>query len=538
LQTGLILCPLDSGEADWLRGVAERVHVKDVAVLLLGEDRIRRNPDAVIQFILRNNLKGVVVVCDPIEGGLTEPLSYAFENAGLGRLAVNYVDIGTLSPGGNAEDQASLLYAIVMVNLVRIEQGFDSDDIVSKSVLTRSGVSRRTLLRSLRRGLRVQTDIPLVLNERCGIRSKGCEHCLRACPFGAITRGDNAVIINERLCTECGACARECPVGAIQSPAISDAQLAAMLNVLAGGESESSKRALLLTCPLGVSKLSEEARSGKRLPLTIIPVSIPCVAAVGGVHYLWSAALGVSMITVCPDKSCQKSVVVLPVAEQARSCGELLRVFAGETASSANIILAGDESIVTNASQMKLASIPAGAELGVPSLSRREATIDALRVMTDNRRDMILPRAGEFIPIFDITVDSESCTLCELCRVHCPDHAIDFLKKETSLSLVFDPERCSGCGICVKHCPEDAVSLSRLGDLSVVVERMRGEKVHDAYAKCAGCGASMGSRRNLESLEKRLKGEGVSEASLRALHLCLSCKQATTVRSTWNEGPS
>ena len=42
-----------------------------------------------------------------------------------------------------------------------------------------------------------------------------CGACADACPSGAITIGDIAVI-DTSVCTECGACIDECPAGAIE----------------------------------------------------------------------------------------------------------------------------------------------------------------------------------------------------------------------------------------------------------------------------------------------------------------------------------
>ena len=42
----------------------------------------------------------------------------------------------------------------------------------------------------------------------------GCEACIPACPFGAISMEDGLAVIGD-TCTLCGACESACPYGAI-----------------------------------------------------------------------------------------------------------------------------------------------------------------------------------------------------------------------------------------------------------------------------------------------------------------------------------
>ena len=79
--------------------------------------------------------------------------------------------------------------------------------------------------------------------------------------------------------------------------------------------------------------------------------------------------------------------------------------------------------------------------------------------------------------------------------------------------------------ICEKNCPEKAIALSKLGDLSIVLENKKEEKAQDENAKCENCGTSLGSKRSLTLLRKRFSEQGVADATLRATGLCNRCKQ-------------
>ncbi|HHV61544.1 MAG TPA: 4Fe-4S binding protein [Firmicutes bacterium] len=42
-----------------------------------------------------------------------------------------------------------------------------------------------------------------------------CGSCADACPFQAISEGEDKYQINPDVCTDCGLCADQCPSGAI-----------------------------------------------------------------------------------------------------------------------------------------------------------------------------------------------------------------------------------------------------------------------------------------------------------------------------------
>lgn len=43
-----------------------------------------------------------------------------------------------------------------------------------------------------------------------------CGACESVCPVGAISMGDDHMVIDADACLSCGACAGTCPVGAIE----------------------------------------------------------------------------------------------------------------------------------------------------------------------------------------------------------------------------------------------------------------------------------------------------------------------------------
>jgi Fe-S-cluster-containing hydrogenase component 2 len=200
-----------------------------------------------------------------------------------------------------------------MTNYVRLQHADLARNPILRVVPKGSRISRRQLFRFLPRFMKIESDIPIVLRNECTGRSKSCDYCRRACPVKAISNSGDAVAINDQVSIECGACARECQTGAIQCPSVSGVQIISILNALSRAAIRAEKQVLILTCPMGSDRLLNECRRGKRLEAGLVPIQIPCVASVGSVHHLWSASLGVTLVTVCPDISCSRAVTTLPL---------------------------------------------------------------------------------------------------------------------------------------------------------------------------------------------------------------------------------
>ncbi len=88
----------------------------------------------------------------------------------------------------------------------------------------------------------------------------------------------------------------------------------------------------------------------------------------------------------------------------------------------------------------------------------------------------------------------------------------------------------SGCGVCEKNRPERAITVSRLRDISTILERNEAIKAIDESVKCAGCGAAYDSKRSIAALRKTLSDKGATEATLAALNFCVRCKQTALIR--------
>jgi NAD-dependent dihydropyrimidine dehydrogenase PreA subunit len=527
MRTGVIL--LTSSASEDVDRLSANLQAKDISVLQCRED-MNQTPETIRDFIAGNRLEALLV-SSISRASPPDFLRYAIEEAGLRRLAVSWIDLALLSEERLSGSSANTANMTVLANVARLQCADHIRSAVFRSLRGSSKVSRRELFRSIPKVLMVESDIPIVLADRCKDRSKSCNYCVVACPVYAVSAASEAVTINDRLCIECGACARDCPIGAIQSPSVSDVQIIAMLNALASEEPDPNKRALMLTCPIGFERLLDEGRKGKRLGAGIVPVQIPCVSFIGSVHYLWAASLGVTLATVCPDISCKKAVAMFPLYQHVASSRNLLKDLREDTTNSVHHLgLHANDSIVDFVSQALTSTSAVGVSAKLSGSFRHELVVDAIRGLRNGSSGSIELSEDGTLPLFDLKVDEVRCSFCEACQRDCPDHAIEFTKSDDGTSLMFDPALCGGCMICERNCPEKAITVSRLKDFSPILERKKAARAQDANAKCENCGTFLGPKRSLTALKKRLSDQGATEATIKALNLCIRCKQRTLIQ--------
>ena len=526
MRSGLIL--LTSSVTDQGDLLREKLQAKGVAVIQCKPNDVVKIPATITDFVATNGLE-TVVVANFSPSPPSDAVRNALEKAKLGRLAVSWVDLVPLFAGQSLGDIVDPATITILVSIARQQRANYIGYAVSKMVPATSKVSRRELFRSIPKMFRVESDIPVVVPDRCRARADTCDYCRKACPTNAISVVGDTVAINDRLCVECGACARDCPIGAIQCPSISDVQIVEMLTELSSEKLETEKRVLMLTCPIGYRKLLEESEGGKHIGAAIVPIQIPCVASIGSVHHLWSASLGVTLLPVCPDIACSKTVALHPIHNHAMSPKNMPEILSdGRATTMRYLVLDSNDSIVDSISQAVTLTGPMNISPSLSGDSRRDLTLDGLRTL--QQCNGVKMMGDGVLPIFDLKLDDARCTFCESCQIDCPDHAIEFTRNEDSTTLMFDPALCSGCMICERKCPEHAITLSRLGDFTSIFGKSKLEKAHDENAKCENCGTSLGSKRGLVALKKRLSEKGVADASLKTLNLCRQCKQSALLR--------
>ncbi len=112
---------------------------------------------------------------------------------------------------------------------------------------------------------------------------------------------------------------------------------------------------------------------------------------------------------------------------------------------------------------------------------------------------------------YTVEVDTELCSLCEVCAHRCPTGALSIERDGKDLRLLFRHELCNGCPggkICQEVCPEKAIRLVERGDTVPATGSM--EVVILAQSemlKCEYCGEYFAPVQKVSAVSKRSGGK-------------------------------
>jgi len=332
----------------------------------------------------------------------------------------------------------------------------------------RGRLSRRALLTAPR--LR-QEVIPAVSEARCRAR-QGCDLCLTACPFEAMTLRDGLASVDKDRCQDCGLCVTSCPTGAAGHPyyqrPVMDAGLAALLEGATGGP------VVALACRGAMRTLREAVARGFAYPPSVLPVEVPSAGFVDSYLMLRALDLGATAVWlihcdgVC-GPACQPAVfqgrvsAVRALLEGLGFEGERVAVLA---ATSPRRLAA---ELVARVSRCSGALPRGGAYRGRPNGHGPRVNAElAVSLWERAGRPPVSGVEHDGLPFGQARLDPSACSLCGLCADSCPTGALHYSEGPGTAVLDFDAADCIGCRICSRVCPENALRLDRRVDVAAL----------------------------------------------------------------------
>jgi len=323
--------------------------------------------------------------------------------------------------------------------------------------------NRRDILRGEIKKLEDRVDKPVYIKEYCNWLYKGCTVCQDSCPYKAIqVDKKSGVFIDYDKCTACGLCVASCPVSALQFPSVSQNSVFELAKV------RGDKK---ITC--------YKNESGKG-------IKIPCLAMLSEVD-----------------------IVLL------RSSGKLDFECVGcELQSNLENFIKAVKDYNERLGGISFTSPFLKIESKKEELKELKTTSDTFFNRAEARK-----KITDELPYiqYDVTIDSEKCTLCESCVKWCPSSAIKLIRDKDKERIEFYPERCIGCNICVNVCPESYKDGTRVGGCNTsagkVISVSKSNKyskdvkilVKDELVRCRVCGEPVGSRKSLEIVKRAIK---------------------------------
>lgn len=284
---------------------------------------------------------------------------------------------------------------------------------------------------------------------RMRFSESSCNHCVAACPHGAVTLA-GGLVINPETCRGCLLCTALCPAGALELGSDFDACLAQLSKVpeaILGCIRSTEHSNATLACLGGLSEehllVLQHSLAGKlTLNLTLChdcPNNSMTQLVRQRLTALSRAGLSDSGCLITLAESAQG----LNYHDQSVDRRSFFKSFRNSLFASAAVILTSSSQQVQQRCEYAAKRLPFRREL----LNRiRKKLSDELKIQVQKHFDSNV--------LFE-----DNCTQCQGCVAICPTGALQtMIAEETPL---FDQLLCTGCGLCREFCLEGALLCNK-----------------------------------------------------------------------------
>ncbi len=364
---------------------------------------------------------------------------------------------------------------------------------------------------------RINTDI-------CAHSSRGltgCTRCLDVCPADAISSIDRQIEVDSHLCHGAGSCSTACPTGAISYAMPKSSMMADyMTRLLQMYRDQGGLN------PVIVLHGEETEVDQANLAPNLMPVALEEVANLGIELWMHMFSQGCQQIILLTDNNTPDSLIQLLNREIQLSQQLLESLGYSKTA----IQLVSDSQQLNNSQFVTDAGVqvPANIHINYSSQfeepSKRDRLLGSLNHLHQFADVQPLEVSlSSSAPFGQISIDSDSCTLCMSCAAVCPTGSIS--TEESTPVLNFLEADCVQCGLCEAACPEKSVTREQR---FVFDRKVRDEKRvinKDEPFCCIDCGKAFAPTSTVKMMKEKLKDHAMFAGdAIKRLERCEDCR--------------
>ena len=352
----------------------------------------------------------------------------------------------------------------------------------------------------------------------------GCSRCLDVCPTGAITSGNDEVVINPYICAGCGSCASVCPTGAAKYELPAGNFIYERLKLLLDTYSETGgENAILLVHDTrhGEDMISVMARMGRGLPANVLPFAVNEVTQIG--FDFMSVALGYGA---------EKIYILTGPGNVGETDGLLGQIDLIEAISSGlsygenrvSIIDLIDPDALAEVLYHKFDLPPMAKGDFIAMGGKREIVnlaVNHLHEHAPSPVDLVALPTGA--PFGTIEVNTDGCTLCLSCVSACPTGALK--DNPDAPQFTFTETNCVQCGLCKTICPESVITLKPRYNFTDEGRSAKIVKEEDPF-ECVKCGKPFGVKSSISKMVEQLTGHSMfsDDNALDRIKMCPDCR--------------
>ena len=352
----------------------------------------------------------------------------------------------------------------------------------------------------------------------------GCSRCLDVCPTGAITSGNDEVVIDPYICAGCGSCASVCPTGAAKYELPAGNFIYERLKLLLDTYSETGgENAILLVHDTrhGEDMISVMARMGRGLPANVLPFAVNEVTQIG--FDFMSVALGYGA---------EKIFILTGPGNVGETDGLLGQIDLIEAISSGLSYGENRVSIIDLIDPDALAEVlydkfdlpPMAKGDFIAMGGKREIVnlaVNHLHEHAPSPVDLVALPTGA--PFGTIEVNTDGCTLCLSCVSACPTGALK--DNPDAPQFTFTETNCVQCGLCKTICPESVITLKPRYNFTDEGRSAKIVKEEDPF-ECVKCGKPFGVKSSISKMVEQLTGHSMfsDDNALDRIKMCPDCR--------------